>query len=225
MDALDADVLYAGVGDVAWSFPIMQGDVFRDVSLPGFDTPMTVQVVMHPCVMREGDGRLRPRITVAPVVEYEKVTGYVWAKHLRVMPLPKLVPDGGTDHATAFVDTTSSPSSELTLERRIATLSQPGLLVLQQRLIVHATRYAEVDLESLRKQSAPVLMECELQTDWVEAVIERGGQTLEVVDAATTEFLEWLGNGEGSRRERLYNEANYPALRRETRAEIALRYE
>lgn len=125
---------------------------------------------------------------------------------------------------TQFVEITAAPSAELSLDRRIAALTDPGILVLQQRLVVHSTRYAAVDLDTLRKVSASVLAESELQADWVEAAIDRDGESVEVVAAATADFQSWLDEGSPSARERLKSEANHTALRRETRAEIARRY-
>ena len=225
MDSLSADDLYAEAVDVPWSRPLMQGDVFRDVVLPGMgDEPRLVQVVMHPCVMRTGRGVLLERLTVAPVEPSgQRVNDAMWERHLRIMPLPNLL-DDGDDYAAKFVEVTAAPSAESSLNRRIAALSDLGILVLQQRLIVHSTRYAEVDLETLRKVSASVLAESELQTDWVEAALDRDGQTAEVVARATSDFQTWLDVGEPSARTRLKSETNHSALRRETRAEIRRRY-
>lgn len=95
MDSLSADDLYAEAVEVPWSRPLMQGDVFRDVVLPGLgDEPRLVQIVMHPCVMRTNRGALRDRLTVAPVEpSSQRVDDAMWERHLRIMPLPNLLDD------------------------------------------------------------------------------------------------------------------------------------
>ncbi|OZB87808.1 MAG: hypothetical protein B7X41_11500, partial [Microbacterium sp. 14-71-5] len=144
MDSIDAHGLYAEVGEVPWARPIMQGDVFRNVVLPGFgEEPRIVQVVMHPCVMRAKNGVLLERLTVATVEPSERVSGAMWERHFRVMPLPNLLAEGA-DYAARFVEITAAPTAECTLDRRIVALTDPGILILQQRLIMHSTRYSEV---------------------------------------------------------------------------------
>lgn len=225
MESLEADNLYAEVGTVPWSRPLMQGDVFRDVVLPGLgDEPQLVQIVMHLCVMRTGKGVLLDRLTVAPVEPApQPVTATIWRKHLRIMPLPRLLGDG-RDHVAKFVEITAAPSAELAFSRRVAALTNPGILVLQQRLIVHSTRYAEVDLDTLRKVSAGVLAESELQSDWVDSATDRDGEAIDVINEAVSNFQSWLDGGNPTVRERLKNEANHSAIRREGRTEAARRY-
>lgn len=78
MDQIDPDVLYDERADVSRARPLLQGDVFDGVVLPGFgDDPQKVQIVAHPCAMRTG-ASLTPRITVAPVEPYQLVNGNAW---------------------------------------------------------------------------------------------------------------------------------------------------
>ncbi|MGW5137560.1 hypothetical protein ACWEPH_00615, partial [Nocardia beijingensis] len=78
MARIDAASLYDEKNDVSWARPILQGDVFRDVELPGFsDGPYVVQVVAHPCAMRRG-AEVAERVTVAPVHSYQLVSGSGW---------------------------------------------------------------------------------------------------------------------------------------------------
>jgi hypothetical protein len=108
MESIDPEHLYDERGDVARSRPIFQGDVFKDVVLPGFgDEPRLVQVVAHPCSMREGTD-LRPRITVAPVEKHSRVRGRGWNGNLRIMPLAELV--DGEHYAASLLDVTGAPS-------------------------------------------------------------------------------------------------------------------
>ena len=174
---------------------------------------MKVQIVAHPCAMRRG-ADLLPRITVAPVEPHQAVTGTGWDGNLRVMPLAGLV--GGEHFATKFVDVTASPTELLTRALRIATLSHQGIYVLQQRLIKHYTR-VEMRLEVLRRESAAVLTEAELQWDWLEQVLTADELIQDqVIEAEAAFFDTWLGEGSPSPRERLGNEIHHAAVRRET---------
>lgn len=64
------------------------------------------------------------------------------------MPLAELL--DGKHYAAKFVDVTAAPSELLHLDDRIATLSDRGIYVLQQRIVKHYTRF-EIDIPSLAK--------------------------------------------------------------------------
>lgn len=220
MDSIEADDLYEERGTVSFSRPILQGDIFEDVVLPGFgDEPRCVQIVTHPCSMRRGTV-INERIQVAPVEPHQKVAD--WNGFGRVMPLPDLCQDGRW-HATRFVDLTAVAAVELTLQRRIASLSHRGIHVLQQRLVWHNTRLT-LPLASFREQSAPVLAEAEMQELWIDAVIGETDQTAQAVEAAATEFQAWLSEHDNKRRQDLNAEANHARLRREARAAAVERH-
>lgn len=216
MDQVEPAALYDERGAVSRARPILQGDVFAGIVLPGFgDDLQIVQVVAHPCAMRTGP-KLTERITVAPVGPFTLVTGAGWQGNLRIMPLPELTDAG--HFASRFVDVTAAPAELLTRERRIATLTHMGIYVLQQRLIKHYTR-VEMRLDLLRTQSASVLTEAELQWDWVEEILTAD----ELNDSAAVEaealvFDDWLGDGDPPRRSLLRDEINFAALRKETHA-------
>lgn len=213
MDQIEPDALYDERADVSRARPLLQGDVFDGVVLPGFgEVPMKVQIVSHPCAMRTG-ANLTPRITVAPVEPYQAVTGKGWDGNLRVMPLGGLVE--GENFATKFVDVTAAPAELLTRARRIATLSHQGIYVLQQRLIKHYTR-VEMPLELLRSESAAVLTEAVLQWDWLEEVLTDAELVEEpAMEAEARVFDGWLGEGIPSRRELLRNEIHHTDVRRQ----------
>ena len=221
MDQIEPDALYDERTDVSRARPLLQGDVFGDVVLPGFgDEPMKVQIVAHPCAMRTGPD-LAPRITVAPVEAYPSVTGAGWNGNLRVMPLPELV--SGANFATRFVDVTACPTELLTRARRIATLSHRGIYVLQQRLVKHYTRL-EMSLELLRRESAPVLTEAELQWHWLEEVLTEGELGDDrAIEAEAAFFEEWLREGSPSRQEQLRAEIHHTDVRREVQRAAAQR--
>jgi hypothetical protein len=213
MDQIETDALYDERADVSRARPLLQGDVFDEVVLPGFpEEPTKVQIVAHPCAMRTG-AVLTPRITVAPVEPYQLVTGKGWQGNPRVMPLANLVE--GAHFATKFVDVTACPAELLTRDRRIATLSNQGIYVLQQRLIKHYTR-TEIALEVLRSESAPVLTEAELLRDWLERVLNEAeiGDD-EALDVEASAFEGWMRTGSPSPQQRLRTEIHHTDVRRE----------
>lgn len=214
MDQIEPEALYDEREDISRARPLLQGDVFDDIVLPGFgDEPRRVQIVAHPCAMRTG-AALTPRITVAPVEAYPRVFGQGWQGNHRVMPLAALV--RGQHFATKFVDVTACPAELLTRDRRIATLSHQGIYVLQQRLIKHYTR-TEMRLEILRSESAPILTEAELLRDWLEQVLEIENTGDDALDAETCVFEEWMREGSPSPQARLGTEIHHADVRREAR--------
>lgn len=220
MDALDADDLYEERTSVSYARPILQGDVFDGVIIPGLgESPHTVQVVMHPCSMRRGS-QLVERVQVAPVMPYQKVGD--WNGHIRVMPLPDLREDG-THYAAKFVDKTAVPIGALRLELRVASLTHQGILVLQQRIVMDDTRL-DVEIGPLRTQSAPVLAEAEMQETWIESRLGSSGTlNVEEVARAGDEFQAWLDEDDRKRRTELENEANHARLRKAVRESAAER--
>ena len=219
MDSIEAEDLYEERGAVSFSRPILQGDIFEGVLLPGFDDqPKRVQIVTHPCSMRRGPV-INERIQVAPVEPHQRVGD--WNKFGRVMPLPDLLNDSRW-HATKFVDLTAVAAGELTPERRIASLSHQGIHVLQQRLVWHNTRLT-LGLVNFRGQSAPILAEAEMQELWIDTILDSGARTAEAVEATGVGFQAWLSEDDNRRRAELDSEANHARLRRETRAAAAER--
>jgi hypothetical protein len=223
MDRIEPDALYDQRADVSRARPLLQGDVFDGVVLPGFgEEPMKVQIVAHPCLMRTG-ASLTPRITVAPVEPHRQITGKGWDGNPRLMPLAELTED--SHFATKFVDVTACPAELLTRDRRIATLSNQGIYVLQQRLIMHYTR-TEMGLEVLRSQSAPVLTEAELLWDWLEQVLaETEIDNNELLHAEAEVFETWMRDGEPSPQARLRTEIHHTDVRREAQRAAAARAE
>lgn len=214
MDALGPDDLYEERNGVSYARPILQGDVFEGVIVPGLgDEPLTVQVVMHPCSMRRGT-ELVERVQVAPVESYQKVSD--WNGHIRVMPLPDLRGDG-KNYAAKFVDTTAVAASALTLDKRVASLTQRGVLVLQQRIVMDHARL-DLDLGLFREQSAPVLAEAEMQETWIETALQGSGMlNVDAVARASADFQSWLEEEGQKRRKELDNEANHASLRKAVR--------
>ena len=219
MESIDPEDLYEERGTVSFARPLLQGDIFAGVIVPGLSTdPITVQIVTHPCSMRRGTD-LNERIQVVPVENYQRVSD--WGGHLRVMPLPDLLEDG--DHyAAKFVDLSATAAGELTVDKRIASLSQRGILVLQQRLVMHSTR-VDMSVTVFREQSAPVLAEAEMQEIWTELVLVDDPESLAEVASVGQEFQGWLDEASGRRRDDLKSEANHAGLRRAVRDEATRR--
>ena len=213
MESIGIDELYDERGDVALSRMIFQGDIFRDVCLPGFGPELhVVQIVAHPCSMRAGT-RLNKRVTVAPVVRHQKVSGSAWNGHFGVMPLAELQEDA-IHYAATFNDITAAPSAELTLEKRIASLTDRGIYVLQQRLIKHYTRL-EVEPAVLARESAIPIWELHQLRDWIETVLEDETRwTAENLEIEESAFAAWLDEGAPTRRERLKTDHHHSELRR-----------
>jgi len=125
LDAPEAsDDLYHARGEVTIALPIMQGDVYEGIVVPGLaDEPTTVAIVMHPCSMRAG-ANLRQKITVAAVKPYQLLRDEDWhTGHVNVMPLPALR-QNADGYAIDFRDVAAVPSSVLSLRSRIAACSQ-----------------------------------------------------------------------------------------------------
>jgi hypothetical protein len=181
LDSPDSEdeIYLARAGDIDPYRPICQGDVFADVQIPGIADPVTVVVMSHPCAMRAGP-RLRPRVMVALVSERASIPLGEWATgHLRLMPLPGLNPERPEQsYAANLEEPTTIESSSLMIERRVASLTDNGIALLQQRHIHNHCR-AEIPLALLYDVSAAVLEELELQETWnlqlVKPAVEAGG--------------------------------------------------
>lgn len=169
------DSLYLARGaDVEPFRPVLQGDVFRDIDIPGVDgnEDNMAMVVGHACSIRAG-AHLRSHLLLARV----RATPYLpldkWPDgHFREMPLPELL-GAGSHFATMFDECGRVPSNELIPERRLACLDRQGIVLLQQRVAFHHTRVA-VGLGRLHEVSAGVLEEVDLLEDWLVQFVPRG---------------------------------------------------
>jgi hypothetical protein len=225
LDSLETtDLLYGERGDVPLFLPLMQGDVFRDVEVPVLgNEPRTVQVVMHPCSMRNG-AELNHVITVAPVEPRRvRVDNRFWRSSSRFMPLPELLqPD--EDHAARLPDLTAVPADSLPRTDRIATLSQDGIVLLQQRMVFSMTRF-RVERPEIAAQLMPIFAELEMQAGWVERAVQvRGEESMAVVIGAERDFQAWLDADNRVRRDRLQDLTHHASLRRDAANESRNRY-
>lgn len=173
----------ARVDEVEPYRPILQGDVFRDVLIPGVELEYEhAMVIAHPCSMRRGPDLL-PRIQMLPVISYEDVPFSSWpTQHLRVFPLQNLILDE-RHFAASFLETGMVVSGELSPHRRVAILTDTGMLLLQQRYVHYLTR-AAMQLEQLEGVCGHVLAEAELLEDWNIELVARRVESGEALDTA-----------------------------------------
>lgn len=221
------DELYlARMGEVQPFRPILQGDIFREVTIPGVALAHElVMVISHPCSMRAGPA-LREAIKAVPVTEYEEVPLSRWPdSHYRVFPLPDLVGSIG-HHAARFDWIGMVASSELRHERRIACLSERGMLLLQQRFTFSDTR-AVIGLDTLETATASVLEEVELLEEWNEQLVPLHASDVETALAdeasAFDQFLQTEVEPGLTLRAMLREQHRRAAVRRSVREEIARR--
>jgi hypothetical protein len=172
--------------------PICQGDVFTDVSLPGFDGDHElVMLSVHPCSLREG-AHLRARLQAFPVRSYQRVPPAKWsASHKKVFPLPDL---GGSQHLAANLSESGVVTSQqITPANRIMTLAPRAILLLQQR-IVWTAAHTVVRLDTFDEFNAPALAELELLEYWNEQLCGEltGQERVEALRRTAEEFEEYV---------------------------------
>jgi hypothetical protein len=218
--------LYEDVGDALIARPLLQGDVFHDVVVPGFGQDGDiVMITQHPCSMRAG-ASLRKRLTVA-IVRRRKapVTASQWQGHGSVMLLPNLF-GGGVDYEADFRDTGAVLSENLHRSQRLAALTNYGVCVLQQRLVFYLTRLT-VDLTTLADAFEDIAAETELQWEWAEAALSaaaKDADTEVVLDEAGRKFAEYLDENGRERRLLLTQPETRVDIRRQVRREMGSRY-
>lgn len=206
----------------------MQGDVFENIIVPGMRSkPRKVQVTMHPCSMRQGP-TLRERVTIVPLKSsYPTIDSTVWRNHSKIMPLPHLLGEESGYWASDLCEPASLPSIELLLSKRVAALSDDGVLLLQQRLVFFQTRYLP-DLEVLYEAAAPNFEERTLEEEWVSAALrDQKEPDSEEISKSVQAFHVWLDATEGaelSRRDRLKDRRDRASIRRELLREVASRF-
>jgi hypothetical protein len=222
-----ADDLYEVRADVPLARPIMQGDVFREIIIPGLsDEPTLALIIQHPCSMRAG-ARLRPRLTVVRVAQHpSRFQPTDWQRYINFMLLPELMSAGSEDYIADFREVGSVSSNDLTRDRRIAALSNYGINILHQRHIFYATRF-RVDVPTLAEAFVAIATETELQYEWVEAACDAvpdNADSLKAIEEAESAFDGYLNENNRERRDKLQQAATRADVRREVRREISNRY-
>lgn len=226
--AREEDLYLARGTDVEVYRPIFQGDIFRDVAIPGVPSAgehNLALVISHACEMRAG-GVLAPSLQVVPVLSFQKVPFHKWpTNHYDKCPLPGLF--SGEHHAALFTQTGMISSSALSLGSRSACLSDHGVLILQERYVHFLTRYAP-PLDKLREVSAGVFTEVELLEDWnrelVPGRVSRGETIESALAAEAVEFHNLLtarpAEGGPSLQDSLRDLAKHGLVRQVVRREL-----
>lgn len=217
-----SDELYRyRIGDIPRSRPIFQGDVFRDIEIPGLEDGAGLAIALtHACSMRNGV-ELRPHLLMARVVEDSGPIALPWRGHYRVLPLPELLVDPEHLHWMAHFDELGTVRTEnLVLGHRVACLDDLGVVLLQQRFAHHLTRYV-IETPVLFEQCANVLTEAELLEDWLEAALDNEDPDWDAnAIAVQLEFEEFFGN----HRNDLTNPSLRASVRRLVAQEISRRF-
>jgi len=218
-DALEspssADELYlaASADEVEAARPVMTGDVFSEVEIPGTDGIGLGIVLTHPCSMRVDGVNLADRLLMARVATSTDVPLKKWATgHFKVMPLPGLL---GAHHSASFDEIGLVGSGVLAASERVACLTPFGINLLQQRFVWHLTRFL-APTHLLGEAAEAVFEEADLCEEWVASSIEAGTDSGE----AAKSFHDWIrGTDEsGAVRQALLAEPQRRAgLRREMR--------
>lgn len=204
------DELYLARHDeVCPARPLMPGDVLAGLC------GSHAMIVAHPCSMRGSGGRLRARVAVAPVSAYERLPLSAWPSgHYNVFPLPELLRE---PCAAKLLELASATREELQAAKRVATLSDYGVYVLQQRFVFCMTRVV-VGLDRLEEVSGHVLAEAELEEEWVDELTDDDDPSaMSEERAAFQTFLD------GDLRASLQQPLRRSEVRRTVRAEIARR--
>lgn len=212
----EAEDLYRYRSLVPATRPILQGDVFEAVDLPGVGGLQRVAIVTHPCTMRRAGAELRDRLVVALVAQTDQPLGLPWRGNFRVMPLPDLDP-GGVSWQIEFDEIHTVPSGRLPTDKRIASLEDLGILLLQQRYIHHLTRYV-VETLALHEACIHVLTEADLMEEWSEALLTdpTGADSGEQFRELQRDFDDFISEY----REQLKDPTSRAAVRRQTFHEI-----
>lgn len=212
----NADQLYAARGDeIPRVRPYMQGDVFRDVEIPGVeDGPGYAAILAHPCSMRADGVALFDRLQLARVESGHAAPLNRWKSgYFRQMPLPELLPDEGDKGYAVMFDLAGRVATDsLLAEKRVAALSPYGISLLQQRHVHHLTRYVVPSAE-LHATCVHVLHEAELLEEWLIAA-EDAHSDLAAAATAFHDFIRADREGGSTLQADLKDEAKRAGVRR-----------
>jgi hypothetical protein len=209
---------------------VLQGDVFAGVAVPNTGVEHEyAMIIAHPCNMRTG-AVLRPKMKMIPVTAHEHIPFERWSRVVRVFPLPDMLGDG-KNFAARFDDVGMVDSENLTVSSRVCSLTDRGILMLQQRYVYSDTR-ALIEMSTLGEAAAAVLAEAELLEQWNERlVLPSGIEGLEFEELLAEQarlfddFLSRPVEGSIALRGMLQDEHRRAFVRRSVREEIGRRAE
>ena len=216
-DAVEHLYLAASPDEVPIPRPLMTGDAFADVAVPGFDGAGLAIVLTHPCSMRVDGVNLAPRLLMARVAPSNPIPLHAWRDgHFRVMPLPDLL---GSHHSARFDEIGLVESSSLEQSSRMACMTPQGVHLLQQRFIWYLTRFL-APTHLLAEVTEAVFEEADLHEEWVGKAIAHGIEPQHAAEA----FHNWIRSSDesGSRRQdQLARRDRRPGLRRQMRTHLS----
>ena len=177
--------LAASSGEVEAARPVLTGDVFPSVTVPGVDGEGLAIVLTHPCSMRVDGVRLTKRLIMVRVAPGEEIRFNRWKTgYFKVMPLPELM---GAHYRARFDEMGLVESAALPTAERVACMTPYGVNLLQQRFIWYLTRFL-VPTHRLSEASEAVFEEADMEEEWVAHAIEKGKDPRE----AAQEFHDWI---------------------------------
>jgi hypothetical protein len=178
------DDLYDARGEDVQPFrPIFTGDVFEVV---GEEAPGTWMVLQHPCALRRNGVDLVDTVLVAPVSSRSDLRSKMEKERYYLFPLRDLRGHGNSA-AADFASVAAIPSRLLSLDDRIAVLSQEGVNLLLQRWVHHNSRVI-IHTDRFNTASLAEYEEADLAAEWVETRTDAGDD----VSTAQHSFHEWI---------------------------------
>jgi hypothetical protein len=145
--------------------PVMTGDIFVGVNVPGEADSVDLMIAGHPCTIRMG-ALLVERVPCARIVDHQSVPYHRWPSYDKShFPLSGAA-GVGNGRCVSLWDWLAAPAEELLRSRRRATLQDQGIHIFLQRLIHSFSRFAP-PLSVLREASGHVLAEAELEYTWM----------------------------------------------------------
>lgn len=212
-----SDLYFAASPDeVEAARPILTGDVFTGLTVPGLDGSGLAIVLTHPCSMRADGVKLARRLLIARVSPSEEVPTSKWRTgHFKVMPLPELL---GEHHSARFEEMGMVESASLLTAERVACMSPYGVNLLQQRFIWFLTRLL-VPTHVLGEATEAVFEEADLQEEWVTVATDNG----EDATQAAHSFHDWIRSADESgvsRQKQLQDPQRRAGLRRRLRSHL-----
>ncbi|MXV99361.1 MAG: hypothetical protein F4126_03945 [Acidimicrobiaceae bacterium] len=190
-DAAEHLYLAASQDEVPIARPLMTGDVFSQIAVPGLDGTGLAIVLTHPCSMRVDGVRLASRLLMARVVPTSPIPLPAWRNgHFKVTPLPGLL---RTHHSARFDEIGLVETGSLAERTRVACMTPHGVHLLQQRFIWYLTRFL-APTHRLAEVTEAVFEEADLQEEWVEQSVSRGND----LESAAETFHEWIRSPDSS---------------------------